>query len=118
MQDNLGRVHTPEKLVSAIMHGITSWEHHDHPTPLFRGSVRPDDIGLVQAFQDQTVIGWDQLLRGRISKKWGEVFAGCKAVTSTVHSASWSKQVVISIWEYSTSLWKFRNGEVYGHTKD
>ena len=32
-----------------------------------------DDIGQLtfQAFQEQPHIGWDQVIRGRLSKKWG-----------------------------------------------
>lgn len=51
LRDTLGHAHTPEKLLTTIMHGITSWEHQGlggYPTPLIRGSVRPDDIRLVR----------------------------------------------------------------------
>ncbi len=73
---------------------------------------------LVQAFNDQTDIGWDQLLRGRISKRWTEAFMKpiTQDVTRKLRATSWAKLVVKALWEYSISLWKFRNGEVYGHT--
>jgi hypothetical protein len=39
----------------------------------FSHSVAPSHMLLTQAYQDQTQIEWDQLLRGRISKLWSEV---------------------------------------------
>jgi hypothetical protein len=42
---------------------------------------------LSQAFADQTLIGWDRLLRGRISIKWHEAF---QILTNTGHNSSTS----------------------------
>ncbi len=74
----------------------------------------------MQAFQDQTTIGWDQFLHGRIGKKWSVAY-GILSVNRAAGSlliTSWAKQVVKLLWGYSISLWKFRNGEVYGHTAE
>jgi hypothetical protein len=120
LRDSLSRANTPEKLLDTIMHGICSWDSKkpgEQQTPLFRGSVRPDDIGLVQAFHEQSAIGWDQFLRGRISRKWGEVYLMVgKPKTEVASSTRWTKQLVLALWDYAVSLWKFRNGEVHGHT--
>jgi hypothetical protein len=37
-------------------------------------------------------------------------------MTSKLSATSWAKQVVRALWDYSISLWKFCNEEVYGHT--
>jgi hypothetical protein len=110
---------TPDKLSSSIFHGInSSVREDDPPTPLYRGSVLPGDVALVQAFLDQTLLGWDQLLRGRISRKWSAAYMICGVRDKGGHSRpdSWAKQLIRALWEYSASLWRHRNGEVYGHT--
>lgn len=66
----------------------------------------------MQAFQDQTLIGWDQFLRGRIGKK-GSVGYGVSSGMSAV-----SKLQITSAVGLLTSLWKFRYGEVNGHTAE
>jgi hypothetical protein len=35
-----------------------------------------------------------------------------------VKSLPWTKHVIIALWKYSQSLWKFRNGVKYGHTAE
>jgi len=86
---------TPKALVTILLHGIQQWEMLEDsantPTPLYRGSVVPSDIALVQAFHSQSTIGWDQLLRGRLSIHWS------RAYTLLLHHQSnstthWAKQ--------------------------
>jgi hypothetical protein len=112
---------TPKALVTILLHGIQQWEMLEDsantPTPLYRGSVVPSDIALVQAFHSQSTIGWDQLLRGRLSIHWS------RAYTLLLHHQSnslthWAKTVISQLWTYSMSLWKFRNGIVHGHTAE
>jgi hypothetical protein len=114
---DLERSKTPEKLITTLLHRIESWANSPNkeaPTPLYRGSIRPEDIALVQAFQDQNTIGWDHLHRGRISKRWRVPFLCGKGPSLRVDS--WAKEVVRALWEYSKTLWTYRNGVVHGTT--
>ncbi len=100
-----------------LLHGVESWANSpdkEDPTPLYRGSIQPEDIALVQAFQDQNTIGWDHLHRGRISKWWRVAFLCGKGPSLRVDP--WAKELVRALWEYSKTLWTYRNGVVHGAT--
>jgi hypothetical protein len=84
--------------------------------PLYRGTVLPDEVTLVQAFLKQMAIGWDHLLRGRISLKWSTAYQLCTGTNDAVQTELWAKNLVRVIWAYSKSLREYRNGEVHGHT--
>jgi hypothetical protein len=123
LQTTLHKIKVPDKLLLAFMHGIDSWEtlwSREHITPLYRGSVMAEDVTLVQAFQDQNAIGWDQLLRGRIVNKWRDAYIilSGEVAPGNLHVIACAIQVVIALWTFAVSLWKFRNGEVYGHTAE
>jgi hypothetical protein len=61
-----------------LLHGLDQWENMENtstsPTPFLRGTVIPTEVALLQAFQSQSSIGWDHLLRGRLSKHWEQVY--------------------------------------------
>jgi hypothetical protein len=49
---------------------------------------------------------------------WGKAFlANSTLGTRTMESPIWVKRMIIKVWDYSISLWKFRNGIVHGTTK-
>ena len=74
-----------------------------------------DDIGQLtfQAFQEQQHIGWDQGIRGRWSKKWGQ--ANGLYCISRLHQgdtdihARWMSSLVNSMWQYGIDQWIGRN---------
>jgi hypothetical protein len=104
-----------------MMHGIQEWELSEStgklPTHPFRESIQPEEIVLSHALLDQTTIGWDQLLRGRISLQWTQAYQLLSGQVASSQSL-WSKTVILHLWTYSISLWKFRNGVVHGHTSN
>jgi hypothetical protein len=59
------------------------------------------------------------MLRGRISIKWNSAYrclmGGKRQVA--VSTEPWAKSLVRGLWDYATSLWKYRNGVVHGQTK-
>ncbi len=69
---------TPNLLTKMLLHGLDQWENMENtttsPTPFLRGTVIPTEVALLQAFQSQSSIGWDHLLRGRLSKHWEQVY--------------------------------------------
>ena len=83
-----------------------------------------DDIGQLtfQAFQEQQQIGWDQGIRGRWSKKWGQ--ANGLYCTSRLGQgdmdthARWMSSLVKSMWQYGIDQWIGRNEYLYGKTKE
>jgi hypothetical protein len=124
LRERLTTLNTPEKITHSMIHGIFAWESCPDParpqdTP-HRGSVHPIDCTLVQAYREQTEIGWEHFLRGRISLKWSRAYQlfHSKPAQEPITAAPWAKQVIIVLWEYSTNIWKFRNGVKHGHTKE
>ncbi len=61
-----------------ILHDIEEWEAMEdvnaNPILLYIGFVLPEDILLIQDFQEQTKILWAQMLRGRISRMWNSAY--------------------------------------------
>jgi hypothetical protein len=110
---------TPKQLTKMLLHGLEQWESMENtstsPTPSFCETVVPTEVALIQAFQSQSSIGWDYLLRGRLSKHWEQgytLLTPLGAIPLTI----WLKTVIVHIWTYSISLWKFCNGVVHRHT--
>jgi hypothetical protein len=73
LRKSLEQLGTPDKMVHAMLQGLTKWESflssntHKIRVP-FRGTVLHADCTLVQAFMEHSdVIGWEHFLRGRIS---------------------------------------------------
>ena len=83
-----------------------------------------DTIGLsvFAAFQDQQAIGWDQAIRGRLSKHWGT--ANLLYCTKQLNQGdqqlqdSWTSTLVSGMWQYGIDQWIGRNEFIYGKTKE
>jgi hypothetical protein len=66
-------------------------------------------VSITQAYWEQTrLLGWDNFLRGRISKLRG--------IALIKHSTSRLKALISFVLDFSLSLWKFRNGVLHGHS--
>jgi hypothetical protein len=73
---------------------------------------------ITQAFNTQSQIGWDQLLRGRISKLRSEASEFIKLRNGLQPDTTWASYAIASFLTYSASLWKFRCGVLHGHTQE
>jgi hypothetical protein len=77
----------------------------------------PSDL-LVQAYIDQEAIGWDNFLRGRMTKKWGEIYSRSNVTqnheTRKVKSKKWGKDLVVYCWKFFLSTWTERNQIEHG----
>ena len=83
-----------------------------------------DDIGQLtfQAFREQQQIGWDQGIRGRWSKKWGQsnglyCISRLHQGDTDIH-ARWMSGLVKSMWQYVIDQWICCNEYIYGKTKE
>ena len=67
-------------------------------------------------------------MRGRISNKWSksleayyqtlqEHSSSDGQAQSQKRASTWTRKLILSIWEYSISLWKHRNTFYHGHTQ-
>ncbi len=99
------------------MQGLSQWcmsqadmtMHQWSPTI---GTLNPVDIAITQAHTDQTnLIGWDNLLRGRLSILWEKAIE--TASTEPLSTATRRvKKIIPVLWEYSQSIEEQRAKEV------
>jgi hypothetical protein len=63
--------------------------------------------------QEQQKIGWEQVLKGRLSRKWGELYnydiEQDKLKMTLKDAEQWGKKVIIVIWKFVTDMWRIRN---------
>jgi hypothetical protein len=110
-------------VVTALVSGISQWSTGAQVQS--SGSIPgpADDIGTLafKAFQEQQDIGWDQTIRGRLSKTWGEAnmlyCTTCLNQGDTIQAA-WSAHLVKSLWQYGIEQLIARNKYIYGKTKE
>lgn len=75
---------------------------------------------IQKAWIDQWVIGWDQLLKGRISKYWGVAqglfYENSPHSKGKVYfsSKSWTAATVWSLLNFSLHLWNDRCNNMHG----
>jgi hypothetical protein len=106
-------------------YGLSAYEHSQQDPeyvilPLFRGTILPDEFILIQPFQEQSSLGWEQFLGGRLSQKWARAYQvyTSEKVRMVRDASLWIKKVIVAMWAYSTTLWKFRNSIVHGASKE
>jgi hypothetical protein len=116
----LGKVltaaHTPKPLTACILNGIQSWNTGqviDCAFPTTADEVR-------QVTLEQTQIGWEHLLRGRISKRWQVAFLHFQPESDKkrdTKATTWARKLIAALWEYSFAIWEARNKTVHGQTE-
>jgi hypothetical protein len=123
LQTRLLNAGTPDIIASAIIHGISQWNLCQSGTSTqqhspYIGSLKPLDIAITQAYTDQTnPIGWDNLLRGRLSILWEKAYAMASTLPgNTLVSSGRVDKIIPILWDYSQSIWEYRNGIVHGRT--
>ena len=62
----------------------------------------------------QDRIGWDHLLRGRLSQGWATV----RTAELAAPDIQWTTKVVRALWEYTYGAWRHRNAQVHGDTRE
>jgi hypothetical protein len=66
----------------------------------------------------QTLLGWDNFLRGRLSKRWQEAFnQEFLSRNIRANGLQWAGGVITAVLDYSHSLWKYRCAFLYGRSK-
>ena len=76
---------------------------------------RDDEIGQAtfQAFLNQQAIGWNQAIRGRISRQWGIAnpkYCKSRGLAEEVsRTEQWTTNLVNILWKYGLECWRLRN---------
>jgi len=120
---------TPPDVSHALMYGIETWiaqEQHigqNPPTIQWPPTNYTYDItctehrNIAEAFQMQTQIGWDELMRGRICKKWGNIIQHHFHTTSApkqLNRDTWEYTIIENIWSIFEATWNARNALIHG----
>ena len=104
----------PSDVRQAIALGIHSWlEPFKKDRLLYALNQLPEDIKYI--YDQQTNIGWDHFIRGRISISWGDYIN--KALANTNNSFNtelWGSKIVSINFKYILSLWDHRCKEEHG----
>ena len=117
----LTQLHVSPLMTSVLLQGIKSWIH-PLTTPAFPWHTHTNDHYLQllqQAHMDQSSIGWDNLLRGRIATKWlisHDHYTHLRRLPHCYSSSRISSSLVQALWDISTTLWTHRNTDIYGST--
>ena len=89
------------------MHGMDMWERSqtNQQLPvhaLTAGSLQGTHILLTAAFTDQlNSIGWQHLLKGRMSHQWGAAVASFRKEPNDATShTKWTAQAIAIFWKY------------------
>jgi hypothetical protein len=120
--NNLLAIHTPEKVIQAVLHGFTQWIHptRNPPQAPTAGSLLGPDILLTTAYYEQFHnLGWYQCCLGRISTKWQQAVAAYyKKERKTLDATYRSSLFIAALWNYTKALWNHRNKIIHGATKE
>jgi hypothetical protein len=82
------------------------------------GSLRSSHVLLTATFTEQFhTIGWQHLLMGRLSKKWGVAVALLRNDPNNAPvTLRWTAQAINFLWKYMRTEWNYRNTVVHGST--
>jgi hypothetical protein len=120
IRKSMERWHLPQDFWTTIEKGINHYIEHSHkrkihlkdnePQKTFGATFNTPRNLLKQAFRTQSHTGWDNFLKGRISRDWLTYIRHNEA-HSNDHGKSkdWSARFVGGPWEHLKRLWQFRN---------
>lgn len=122
---------TPAPLFDSIFSGLDQW--FSNPTlgrflPPTAGSILPTLHLLNRAFSDQSSIGWVGLLKGHLATTWTDGYMATydpptgktPPPISTISKLSqqWSVKLILHLWQFSKTVWAYRNATVHGQTEN
>ena len=94
---------TSPEIRNSIIIGIRRWRDGK---PLFR----PRQNGIRQVNDAQALIGWENVLRGRLSLQWREFQRRYYERTNSKRSAdAWIATLIDKLWDLGWSIWDHRN---------
>ena len=73
--------------------------------------------GLRQAFEIQSLIGWDQVFYGRIAGQWEQLAHEDSIPEDTKSRSQWTCRAIRLCWDFEIQLWVLHNQLVHGTSK-
>jgi hypothetical protein len=125
LKSSLASIDTPHVIIDHLLMGIRNPlpEQSMHldtlppTTPSQSNSSSETTLATMAAFKEQSSLGWDQLLRGRVSKLWKEAYSQVLLMKqSRVNKDQWSSKLVTLLLDFSLTLWRFCCNLLHGRT--
>ena len=123
LEKYFSKTKTALSLRMAFKAGIRHWIHRHQnprhqstpfptwtPNPYNTGASLPEHLTVItKAYSSQCSIGWDNLLRGRLSIHWAEAFLASKSIpSSSTAGQKWITGIIKTIWRIVLNLWAQR----------
>jgi len=103
---------TAPELTDILLEGLAAC-YNNSPFPNNKYSQRFDKL-----FDEQNIIGWRQLINGRITKEWAHLqhqhLAKNNLIDKFRTGQTWSIQIICTIWTQWYQVWKIRNDVIHG----
>ena len=133
LQTFLDTPDTPERVKKCVLAGIRSWLNNTVPETF--DQVEPNGTKLLQnAYEEQTILGWNQVSRGYLSVRWKYLIqieqlarkdsrrrkGKCKYRSPD----TWGTSLIQLLWSHVLIMWDNRNEHVHnlyvktGSTRD
>ena len=119
--DYLLETDTPNGVRKCLMFGIISWYNKTEIIPL-QQIVPNASLFLRQAYEEQTMIGWNQIIRGRLAKSWELLLSqeietrnqrrGPKKQKQFQSAEIWGRKFIVVLWKHVISTWEVRNSTI------
>ena len=119
-------VHKSLKTAGVIYHSLLSMLRHlrdgGEPPSFVSYIASPMDNLVMEAWEEQSLIGWDQILKGRIGTKWGKAQGLFYRNNSTTRKEKhltaevWVSKTIASLLRFTLGLWKDRCDTLHGAT--
>jgi hypothetical protein len=124
-------------LVGELFNKLQKFHEQEHTAPALQDTLftalqnkifgRPpgfsnhhDDEALTRLRQEQTMLGWGQLFRGRFSCRWVDIqqqFLQTLVVDRRYFTGDlWVRKLINLLWQFIRSLWDAPNLDHHGHT--
>ena len=111
------KVHTV--LLTVFLQHLDAWMRKiDIDTQHRTIYIDPIHTAIGEAVEEQFVIGWENALRGRLGKKWGEAQELADAQQKRRGRSGLIVNLICKLWEQMHTLWKERNEVKYGRTPE
>lgn len=115
--DFLSQSYTPTSTRIALIMGINCWLNAEQ-IPSIHDILPNADSNLVQAYEHQTLIGWDNLFCGKVSIYWNDIIREHLKIWSIgskiMAAARWASTFILELWKGVLTMWDCRNKEYFG----
>ena len=115
LEDALQRRHLPSDMWRAMEAGITHYRSRGEYSAYIPATPRAD-----RAYCNQTLINWDQFLKGRLAKDWGlamsDVYASDAGLNYTESRRRFSAVLISQLWSVYDKLWSLRCEKLHDDT--